>query len=216
MNQNLFLSYKSLRQLIGIFGMLLSVVCVLGGLIFSGPPVQDSISFYYHTNMRDAFVGLMAIVAIFMATYRGYELIDRIVSAILSISAICIAWFPCRFSSQVLDPVGIFQINPAISNIVHSTSAIIFFSLLAFNSLFLFTKTGGDPTIYKLKRNRVYRVCGIVIAAAILVTMVLLLTLTPEQQFSSKTILISETVMLLAFGISWLVKGEAIFADPKA
>ena len=92
-NDSLIISYIALRRCIGVLGMALPVVCIFGGWLFSNLEAQRSISFYYHTNMRDFFVGLLASVAMFLATYRGYETIDRIVSMLSGAAALGIAFF---------------------------------------------------------------------------------------------------------------------------
>lgn len=212
-NNSLAVSYITLRQVIGALGLLLPLVCIVGGLTFAQFGVQASISAYYHTNMRDFFVGLMVCVGLFMFTYGGYELLDRIISLIVAVTALGIAFFPCYHS---MEPVGIFNVGSNVANIVHSMSAITFFTLLAYNSFFLFTKTGSSiPTPEKLKRNIIYRVCGIVIVAAEVIAGLCILFMSTEMETNTKAILISETIMLLAFGVSWLTKGEAILKDKE-
>lgn len=212
---SLAVSYIVLRQLIGLLGILLPFVCILGGLLFANNNVESSISAYYHTNMRDFFVGLLVCVGLFMSTYGGYTRIDRIISAVLAITAVGIAFFPCRFDSTVFDRVGIFHVNPAVANILHLISAGTFFVLLAFNSFFLFTKTSdrNNMTIQKMQRNRIYKICGIVIFACCILDVIFVSVLSDAQIESSKIVLILEAIMLLAFGTSWLVKGEAILKD---
>lgn len=210
---SLAVSYLALRQIIGLLGILLPVVCIVGGLIFAKLGVQSSISAYYHTNMRDFFVGLMVCTGLFMLTYGGYDLLDRIISLALAVTALGIAFFPCLGSTEVR--VGILQFTPKVANVIHSTSAITFFVLLAFNSYFLFTKTNPEKpmTPQKLHRNVVYRVCGIVIISAAALAALFILLLNSKQEEASKVILIFESIMLLAFGVSWLTKGEAILGD---
>ena len=72
-NENLCLSYVTLRRAIGVLGMLLPLLCVAGGAAFMGLGVGRSISYYYHTNMREFFTGILAIVCAILATYRGYD-----------------------------------------------------------------------------------------------------------------------------------------------
>ncbi|MEJ2664743.1 MAG: DUF998 domain-containing protein, partial [Spirochaetia bacterium] len=79
-NRSIIISYIALRRLIGILGMLLPFICILGGLLFAALYVEPSISDYYYTNMRDFFVGLLFGVSLFLITYKGYELIDDIVT----------------------------------------------------------------------------------------------------------------------------------------
>lgn len=209
------ISYKNLRTLIGILGMLLPAVCYFGGKIFAGLSLQRSISFYYHTNVRDAFVGLLVVVGMFMVTYKGYENIDNIVSHIIGAAALGIAIFPCLLSAAVTTPVGFFQINPKLSNIIHLSSASVFFFLLAINSIFLFTMT--DPTKEmtpnKKRRNKIYVTCGVIILLSIAALIIIEQTMSEAVIDRLSIVFWVEFVMLNAFGVSWLVKGEAIFGD---
>jgi uncharacterized membrane protein YwaF len=204
-------SYLTLRKMIGILGILLPTVCVAFGMLFGGLELQGSISAYYHTNVRDFFVGLLVCVGLFMSTYGGYDKIDRAVSWILSISAVGIALFPCRLDPTIWDKVSIFQLNPAVSNMIHLISAGTFFLTLAFNSFFLFTKTTPNKpmTSEKEKRNLIYRICGIVIFACCILDVIYVKFVSGDNG----AIVFFETIMLYAFGTSWLVKGETILKD---
>lgn len=206
-------SYLTLRQIIGMLGILLPTVCVAFGMWFGGLELQSSISAYYHTNVRDFFVGLLVCVGLFMSTYGGYDKIDKAVSAILSISAIGIALFPCRLSPDIWDKVSIFHINPAVSNMIHLISAATFFVTLGLNSLFLFTRTTPDKpmTPEKKKRNIIYRSCGIAILLAAVIDVLYVKFVSPDNG----AVLFFETIMLYAFGFSWLVKGQAILKDKE-
>ncbi len=85
---------------------------------------------------------------------------------------------------------------------------------LAFFALILFTKSapGVEPTPQKRARNRIYRLCGWAIVASIAVIAItkaaqgfLDVTLLPAQ-----SVFWLESVAVIAFGVSWLVKGEAL------
>ena len=52
-------SYLEFRRAIGILGMALPFILLIGGFIFGNNSLQYSLSHYYHTNMRDFFVGLL-------------------------------------------------------------------------------------------------------------------------------------------------------------
>ena len=213
-NRSIIISYLSLRRLIGILGMLLPFICVFGGLLFSDTPILSSISAYYHTNMRDFFVGLLVGVSLFLMTYKGYERIDNIVTGIIGFTGLGVAIFPCLKSITSTETVGIFQINPVISNKIHLICAFTFFFLLAINSMFLFTLTKSNDipkTKDKKIRNCIYISCGIIILLSLVI--LLIRSLVGAEVENDKTLLIFETVMLLAFGISWLVKGKTLFKD---
>ena len=210
---NLFVSYHALRVLIGILGILLPFACLFGGSIFQNTPVLDSISAYYHSNMRDVLTGIVIGFSLFLITYKGYEFRDSLIATVSGIAGLGIAIFPCASSAVPSSAVGIFQLTPPLASYLHYGSSVLFFILLAINSLFLFTL--GDEenwTKSKSRRNIIYRICGIVIFASLITLFILTKTLGDELMATVWTF-IFETVMLLAFGVSWLVKGEAIFGD---
>jgi hypothetical protein len=213
LNNDQVLSFKALRRLIGILGMVLPLVCFLGGLAFGGESLQRSISRYYYTNVRDFFVGLMLGMAFFMMTYKGHENIDTAANLATGIAGIGVGLFPCLATDPSL-PVGFFQIAEKNSNVVHTSSAAVFFTIIALTCLFLFTRTGpGKPTRRKLLRNDVYRICGYAMLAALVLLAILPLVLSDEQLARTRAEFILETVLLEAFGIAWLVKGEGLLKD---
>lgn len=207
----IIISYKNLRIAIGALALFIAFGCIFGGLLFGNIGVQSSISAYYYTNMRDFLEGTLLGVGVFLLTYYGYSKLDRILSSAAGLMGICIALFP---TYNAPGPVGIFQIDPMVSFYLHMGSAAAFFLLLAYISLFLFTKTG--PTVMtdrKKIRNIIYKVCGITILASCLLFGLLGLVFGQAWIQSNYIIIILETVMLMAFGVSWITKGEAIFGD---
>jgi hypothetical protein len=208
------ISYKNLRRLIGILGIALPAIC-LTGFLFTGASIQPSISHYYYTNVRDAFIGIMIGVSMFLITYDGYTKIDDWITNFTGFFGLGIALCPCLYLANPSIHVGFFNLSSNVSDYIHLTCAILFFTLLAYNSIFLFTKTGADEkmTANKKKRNILFVICGIVMFGS-LVTMIILRWALEEPAFSSKPIVfILESLMLTAFGVSWLVKGETMWQD---
>ena len=81
-------------------------------------------------------------------------------------------------------------------------------------SLFLFTRTDPGPTKRKLKRNRIYVACGLVMVASLIATEIFILFFEddhPRSDFEFWT----ETIALVAFGVSWLTKGGTLYPDKK-
>ena len=74
---------------------------MLVNALFGDDTFRNSISAYYHSNAQDFFVGLLVAVGIFLLSYRGYDLKDRIVTAILGVTAIGVALFPCSLGTEV-------------------------------------------------------------------------------------------------------------------
>ena len=68
----------------------------------------------------------------------------------------------------------------------------------------------------KIQRNRVYRTCGAVMVGCILLMGIYHLAGGDETSLANlNPIYWLEAIAILAFGISWLTKGEAILADEE-
>jgi len=207
-------SFRDLKRALGWLGMVLPAICILGGLFpghnLNGLWVQPSISHYYHTNMRDVLVGLLGCVAILFMTYSGYGWVDDVITWAIGVAGTGFIIFPGPTYPPSDGPAGILQLTQSTSGTVHLWSSFAFFFLLAVNSIVLFTLTNkgekeelGQP---KIVRNAIYIASGGVILASLLTLG--LIDHFAQHFFDNSSIgLIFETVMLLAFGVSWLVKG---------
>lgn len=216
-NNNVIQSYIVLRRIIGILGISLPFLCLSIGLLFGNTKLQPSISLYYFTNSRDIVIGILFSVSFFLISYKGYDLIDNIITIIIGIAGMGIAVFPCLSNNSNSVSVGIFQLSQNVSNIFHLLFAGTFFILLSVNSLFLFTKTNNVNKSNKMKlyRNLLYKICGFIILIGIITTAGIYLITDISFINSSKVIFYIETIMLIAFGVSWLVKGETILMDKE-
>ncbi len=180
-----------LRATIGWLGMLLPWIVV--ALIGYFPA---SISATYYTNASTVFMIILGSASFLLISYKGYTMVDDILLTLSGVAGLGICLFPC---AGALEKVGTFVIDRGISNILHSVFAVIFFGLLAYNSLFLFTKGADAMTKKKKARNIVFRVCGIGMVASFLILLI--------PDFYIKTWLM-ETVALFFFGISFLTKAN--------
>ena len=208
MNDKAF-NFLFLRQMIGYLGIILPVLVIIFGVLGqNGPEWYYSISATYYANSGTVFTLIMGAVAFFLISYRMYSRLDSIVNFLAGVAALLIILFPC-YTTELIH-VGTFQTPVDLSATIHNISACVFFCLLAFNILFLFTRSSGNPTKEKLKRNRVYRICGL----CILFFMVLQVVLTLSPLTGPYT-LINEAGMLIFFGVAWLVKGNALLRDNK-
>jgi hypothetical protein len=211
--KSLLLSYLTIRTVIGILGIALPIVMVSGSYIKSSHlEILSSISCYYHTGMRDQFVGILCAVALFLFTYKGYDRFDNIVGNLGGLFALGVAFLPTIDCVEQPSPRAV-----VIGNF-HSISATLLFAVLIFFSLVLFTKSDlprSKQNKRKKHRNRVYRICGWVMVICILT--IAFYYAWPQQAFPSLTkyspVFWLETLTLWAFGISWLVKGELFWKD---
>ncbi|OGW61299.1 MAG: hypothetical protein A2638_00030 [Nitrospirae bacterium RIFCSPHIGHO2_01_FULL_66_17] len=208
LNGSLVISYLDLRKAIGIIGTALPFVLAFGNILVEGPGIQDSISSYYHTGMRDVFVGSLCAIAVFLMSYRGYERKDDIAGDLACVFALGVALFPTTPDVNITP-------RDHIIGALHLLFAAGFFLTLAFFSLVLFRKTDPTraPTRGKLKRNAVYTLCGytILVCLAFIVVVAFLSSDSPVKKLDP--VFWFEAAAIVAFGVSWLTKGEAILKD---
>jgi hypothetical protein len=81
------------------------------------------------------------------------------------IAGLGVCLFPCSATTEAF--VGTFAIATPTSGLLHNISAAIFFVLLSYNSLFLFTKSSGEKTTNKKRRNVIFIICGIGMAVSL-------------------------------------------------
>jgi uncharacterized membrane protein len=201
------ISYMALRRATGLVAMLLpfALACVNMALV-SRIMLEGSISAYYYTGVRDVLVGGLCAIGLFLFMYYGYDEWDSRLTNLAGLFAVVVAFCPTTpaHPSTTARAVGY----------VHLTCAALLFSVLAVIALWLFRKTGpAGRTRQKKRRDVVYLVCGIVI--------VLCIVLVPIESFVLGASIARfhplfwlETTAIIAFGVAWLVKGQAILKDP--
>ena len=193
-----------LRKILGWLGAALPFIVAALYMIFevSAFIFPESISAtYYVDSCITPFMIILGAAGILLICYEGYDRQDRIVCTLAGIFGLFICLFPC-FTEDLSMPVGTFQVPALVSGWIHNISAIIFFLLLAYNSYFLFTKSGTEMTAEKKKRNIIFKVCGI----GMLASFVLLIPLTLLNVYCATWLI--EAIALGFFGVSWLTKSQ--------
>lgn len=199
------------RRMLGILCLLLapsSILFGLFGLDSNLPYWYKSISATYYANSKPFMIGLLYAISVFFAAYRGYDWKDRLCAIIESISAIGIVLFPCA-TDGLPEHVGTFHLLVSTSNMFHCIFAAVLFITFTFNVLVLFRLSGPEPSEKKKLRNKVYLICGIIMA----VFLILQSLCVPIGNILPKWFpftWMNEFFMLEAFGFAYLVKSEAI------
>ena len=166
------------------------------------PGLEGSISAYYYTGMRDVFVGSLWAVGVFMILYRNDTVDDSVTSA-GGVCAVLVAIFPTA-------PAGELASHGWVPY-VHLAAATALFVLLAVLAAVRFPVS--DPGVAadnaKHVRVAVYRACGAAIALSVVAALVdgvlaKIGVVGPGHLFWF------ESVALVAFGVSWLVKSRAL------
>ena len=222
----LVLSYMTIRNLIGVFGMLLPVILILFTHRMPGERcVQPSISDYYYTSSGDILVALLCVLGVFLFTSNGYGgFFEKFLYVLAAICGMGVAFSPT--TTKYPPPlVSIHELNFHVPKILgferHLIFAALFFVALSIISLKYFPRTNVKKDLdlkrkrtQKEKRNIIFRIAGWTMLACIFV--LLLYFLIPGFKMimgSFPLIFALETVALEAFGISWITKGETLWPD---
>jgi NADH:ubiquinone oxidoreductase subunit 6 (subunit J) len=201
------LSDNSHRQLIGYIGLAMPLLLIVVAALrptegLARWEVLGSISAYYYTGATAVFVGLLVALGLFLLTYRGYandhRWADRAAAVTAGIAALGVALFPTGAPAPGLELAW----WSTATGVIHYASAVVLFAMFAVFSLWLFRLTDGSrPSRGKLRRNRVYLACGLLIVGGMIWAGV--------AGLRGGSIFVPEAIALVAFAISWLVKGRA-------
>jgi len=210
-----------IRRSIGVLGILFPFILALGNyFFFECHQILPTISDYFHTRMMTIFVAIQSMISIFLWTYRGPKGEDKHWATLASVLCLGIALFP----NDLKEVVKVCNDYTAHSqDTLHHICAISMFLILAYFSLFLFTKTNknlhdvSDPDIQlKLKRNNIYKTCGYVILLSIFLVGVGYLLSRNGVNVPTTYIFWLESVALFAFGLSWITKGNWFIYGDKS
>lgn len=223
-DNDLVLSFLSVRRAIGALGYFLPFALLIFGLV-SPLGLPDSISSAYYTPMREIFVGTLFAQAVFLWSYVGYpgpgKLInDFTVSRVASISIALVALAPTSYDDA--DPAEIAAemctllqcvLGSQLTAFLHIAAALCFFLALAVFCLLLFVQ-GDETKSEKRASNQVYRICGVIILVCIGLIAVLFLTGLKQQLSPLRPVFWLEFIATVAFATSWMVKGDALLGGP--
>jgi len=219
-------NYLALGRLLGIMGICLPFVLWFGSIPFGCSEIQPSISEYYHTRMRNVFVGVLFAMGFFLFNYSDGDIKkskDIALRFIAGSSAILTAVFPTAIN---LNAKKILETKSTLADIknccnidyiydVKTIEALGYEWHLIFAAIFFLTMAGFSFFLFPDKnesdfRNRVYKWSGSAMAFFIILLFIYFLFGKENEALNKlKPIYWLETLTLIAFGIAWLTKGEA-------
>ena len=203
------ISYKNLRSIIGALGVLLFVVPLIYG--FTQPKLLESISASYYTPVRNVFVGALCVLGMFLIAYRGYDLLDTVITNVAGVCTILVAFCPTARPAPA-PQTFVNHIHP-----IAASAAFVLLAVMALqftqsaatdNSMGAVLRRLGAAAIYRFPRtddparngeNITYVTCAWIIVLSIGVALASVIPLFWPEAF-----------MLTAFGLSWTVKGGTL------
>ena len=227
------LSYMRMRKTIGWLGMLLPFVLLFGnyflnhGGFFNNDwfvqinedysyqnqgSFKNSVSHYYYTTMGEIFTGTLFAVGLFMVCYKGHPkrdedkgFSDNVMTNLAGLFAMGVAIFPTTARFPLQDNLRSFISTGSVGNI-HYIFAGLFFFTLAVMSMVNFRRSKEPGRFGKGPDDPFFLTCGIIMLAC-LALVPTLGRLESIERFHTTFIL--EAIALIAFGLSWLKKGQA-------
>jgi hypothetical protein len=194
-------TYFSTRIGIAIVSILFPLILWLVGLKL-GVELQASISSYYHTPMRNVFVGILFAVGAFLYLYKGYSTKEDIALDLAGIFAVCIALLPTLALTEL-------KCDTFTAPILHGIFANLFFISIAYVCICGASKSLEKSTIPESRKDfyrKIYWILGISM-------IVLPLGSALWLYFISETgtlIFWVEALGVWVFGIYWIVKSIEI------
>lgn len=209
-----------LRRAIGLIGVFLPFILLVASPL-DAVGMQNSISEFFFTPLRDVLVLSLSAIGVFLINYHGHDpddkevLTDWRVSTFAGVTVLIVALVPTM--GPAYSPLTLFDgwiASDTLQNLLHLGAAGAFLTALAIMCLKLFTKTDDpDPPQDKKTRNALFIACGWLILAmvALLLLMKVILRSTGQAWDAAWHFTFwAEAVAVWAFGVSWLVKGEAL------
>jgi hypothetical protein len=228
------ISYLNLRRTVGAVGLLLPFALRLGVSPFSHQ-VPYSISSYYYSPMRNVLVASLCVLGIFLIAYKGYDDLDSWITNVAGAAAIGVAFFPT--SNPSFSPAWVGRLHPYFAAVAMVSLALMALQFtqtgpadggagadepeeswrqdvrgMGLALIFRYEDPGHTRTGEKKIRDRVYSSCAWLILIGVVLAFV--------QNFwpaSAKDVtqwlFWFESLAIVAFGFSWLVKGETILKD---
>jgi hypothetical protein len=199
--ENPALSYRNLRAITGYVGLTLPAVLLLDGL--ADGHIESSLSVYYYTKVGNVFTGALCVIGVFLLAYRLTAwAIDNIATALAGLSALGVAFFHAA-------PEHATQGQLQLAD-VHLACATTLFILLGAISLFLFPR---DVLPDQRWRANWYMALGALIWLSIIL-MPTLNWLAGSFYDNDHVFFILETVCVMAFAVSFILKGHGQPGDP--
>lgn len=213
-------TYFFLRLGLGLLAFAFPVLLWTLGKVLVGTSLLESMSAYYHTGVRNVFVGVLFAIAFFLLLYKGFSRHEDWALNIAAVLAIGIAVFPTNIEWNIgcgltyENSPEIFQclelrFKPFTAGKLHGSCAILFFAAIGYISVF---RSGESLYLVEDEQHRnYYRHFYYILGWAMFILPVVawgLFTFAHLGEPASKnySIFFVELMLIWAFAAYWLLK----------
>ncbi|MFQ5438727.1 MAG: hypothetical protein ACE5DK_07850 [Paracoccaceae bacterium] len=220
-------THFGLRMTVGTLGLAIPILLFLTSALAPGVAQQPSISHYYYTPMRDALMGALFAVAVFLLAYRGYRpldgewLTDRRLSLIAGCGLIAVVVMPAAAIPGLGHPGDIPSLaaffSPRIVLVawIHRIGAALFMGALGIMSLVNFRRdrfaprySAGLPAHVRAE-HLVFVGAGVAMLGAVAL-IALEFALGPGGEFFANSTFWLESLGVFSFGCAWVTKTKIL------
>jgi hypothetical protein len=203
LEEHVLATYFTLRVGIAVIAALFPLLLWLGGRLYAGLPLQESMSAYYHAandgkSMRDWFVGILFAVGVFLYLYKGFSNKENYALNLAGIMAVGVAIFPKEWNCG----------ENCSTYSLHGVCAVLFFLCIAFVCVRCSPDTLRLIEDEKIRAyfRRLYKTLAAVMLASPLIAFLLNALL---RQYSA-LIFYVEMTGIFAFAAYWLTKSKEL------
>ena len=189
-------TYRALRWGTAILGLALPPLLWIGARVLAGDPLQDSMSAYYYTVMRDELVGVLFAVGSLLVLYKGYTWLEDWALNLAGVFLAGVALFPTGSSAA-----------GAAGSPIHGSFAVLFFVSIAYVCVFRASDTLVliPEQAVANRFRRIYQLLGMLMIFSPLLAVLLDYLLQPGSRARSSIFFI-EAAGVYVFAAYWIVK----------
>ncbi len=205
-----------MRAVVGVLGILIPIVLVVGDIVFleARMTARGSLSAYYHSGMRDVFVAGLAVVGVFLITYKIFERnLDNTLSLVAGVTALGVAFFPTGIPDDIDSPLTPLQerLGEDLVETAHYVSAAVFIISLAVISYWFAQRESKRDRLRDGRSSRrspeFWRRFHLLMSGLIVGSILFIVGTQFFDVLDDNSLLLGESLAVLAFGASWLAKG---------
>lgn len=202
-------TYRCLRTVM----VVVAVALPFGLLIaagFIGP--KPSMSAFYHSEMRNVFVGCVFALGVCLYIYKGYNSLENHCLTVAGFSLFGVALAPTSAPSAANNSEYSANWNLPW---LHNTSAILFFSMIAVVCIFarnhgLYTSSEDHGVLGPVRYNRRYAAWYNATATVMVLVLVVGLTLWLRNRFNDGALFWLEACAIWTFAAYWILKSHEL------
>ena len=196
-------TYFSLRWGMVAIAFVFPLVLWIGDILINSTGLQGSLSAYYHTGMRDLFVGLLVAIGACLYLYKGYSTSENVALNLAGIFVVGVALFPTEMNcGDDCTPIT-----------VHRVVAVLFFLCIAYVAIFKGPDTLCliDDKDTRTKYRKTYWTLGMIMIVSPVVA--LLSSILLEGPTGKKyVVVLAEWLAVWIFAAYWFFKSRELAA----